>query len=226
MLFKDDKVPKIKKAVSDAIDNQGITNEALLSQIRNNCYLAGGAIRDIVRGREPKDFDIYFTTEFGATLMESDLIRAGFIKSDIGTLYKGNVQFITCVCGPASEVVDTFDFTINQGHFGFLYENLNPGCGGEDLIYVHKCRKPMAALIRVAKFIEQGYTISESELAKIGASIIQLQEPKTYQAIKELFRTGSNTYKKDVESLFPKVKEVYELELKFQKAIKDDSIPF
>ena len=117
-------------------------NNELASLVREQCFLAGGAIRNFIIRKEINDFDIYFKSriaadEFSRIVLLADekcnlqsiftdslkivskTDNAITLKStDLNSVFfKHPIQFITKVTGNPSFVVKTFDFTNCMGYY-------------------------------------------------------------------------------------------------------------
>lgn len=147
-------------------------------------WLAGGALRRTILGDDPdSDFDFFFKNaeqlaEFGA-----DLERRGFYKvreSEHHIEYRGNIggtgmpRDIQCIrfafYANASEVVDSFDFTICQ----FAFDGTKLTCGefslwdlGRKRLAVHKLTYPVSSMRRMLKYARQGFRACNGAIATI-----------------------------------------------------------
>lgn len=131
--------------------------------IMEHGFLAGGAIRDIIRKATPKDYDIFFKT----VAAKDEFIEKFGDKMEvtgIGNYNWKDFQFITIRTGSPKKILDTFDWNVNQVAYDFKAKR-SEGYWGDD-IYLRfntKTDKPLASLLRLPYLISKGYTIDEKE---------------------------------------------------------------
>jgi hypothetical protein len=129
-----------------------------------NCFIAGGAVRDSRRGVQPKDYDLFF---------RSDASRDEFIETfgklmeitGIGNYNYNDFQFITLYTGSPLSVISKFDWNVNMMYHEFNNNKLyrSTYVPGELKLNVD-CEKPLSAYLRLPDMINKGFKISKEEL--------------------------------------------------------------
>jgi hypothetical protein len=147
----------------------------LKQMIKERTYFAGGCVRDLVRYKNPNDYDIFFERkEDMLTFCKYAESNKVFEKSPLGNIdwYFDNkkIQFITLVSGSPNYVVSKFDFNINQVYFKPFTKQDQYNYGSEIMFNV-KTTSPISALTRINKFLKMGYTISEAQILKMAVVI-------------------------------------------------------
>lgn len=174
--------------------------------VEHNMYLAGGAVRDLIRKKVPNDYDLFFRTDEA----KEEFVRR-FSGQMTGTPFKNfeymfngdfkigpsEVQFITMFVGSPEKVVGGFDWSVNMvwadlsspatalykgpSYVGNPYDN----CLYFNLDATHV----FSAIERIPKFLAMGYTITPLELQKAlvtlslaGAITDPKQVPVTFSA--------------------------------------------
>lgn len=167
--------------------------------IRNKTYFAGGCIRDLNNSRIPKDYDLFFYDkesmsqfiELSRYEFSLKRTRAGNFNCKKGT----SVQVITVLAGEPDELVKTFDFTINNGFYCTRDCELFLPREKVNLILNPEVYSPFNALLRVSKFVEMGYKISDKTLFKLGLMMVKFEEAS--DAIESLVGVSTSYLKKD-----------------------------
>lgn len=140
--------------------------------IEDNAYLAGGAVRDMLRNKTPNDYDFFFRTkearEQFATTFGKLMVGTPFENFEIHLEGK-KFQFIMMYSGSPEEVVGRFDWNINM-----VWIDPTPGANPPYRMYyvnnvlefnlnaTHK----FSALERLPHFLSDGYHIPPYELQK------------------------------------------------------------
>lgn len=174
--------------------------EGVREVFRESAYIAGGAVRDLIRGRMPKDYDIYFRTEDAMNTVtrevewesrskmadfrvqsSDDIWRLTLIRNYTHERTKG--QLITLMYGAPEEVVQRFDFTVNTGWWCPLTGKLVYGDTRDALIYQMGGPYPLNALMRVPYLLEKGFTITKEEMVKIGVDISRMAPIRTIEQL-------------------------------------------
>lgn len=170
-----------------------INDSELRNLIKNKTFIAGGAIRDLLNDRIPKDYDIYFVDKESAEKFEK-LAWASFHRTSIGNFNHPTTkaQFITIVYGPPDEVVQEFDFTINTNYF--CGDHLQINNKSKDLFICDKVKYPFNALLRLSKFQEMGYKISQEEMIKLGIKITKMKEITNNMELNEALAGMSTSF--------------------------------
>lgn len=147
-------------------------------------WMAGGALRRTLLGEMPdSDFDFFFRDEAQLTAFAADLEGRGFTKvkeTPHHLQYRGaagpsslprDIQLIRFkFYRAASEVIDSFDYTICQ--FAFDGTTLTVGDYslwdlGRKRLAVHKITYPVASMRRLIKYQKQGFWACGGCLATI-----------------------------------------------------------
>lgn len=142
--------------------------------VMENCYLAGGAVRDINMNRAPKDYDIYFYTKDAVTEFGNRFGKNGMEETPLGNFNYKDFQFITVQCGNPILVTGTFDWNVNQQYYEFKKKKIGYsgyGCEGNDLRFNTKSSYPLSAVLRMPYLIQKGFTITPKEFAFVMAYI-------------------------------------------------------
>lgn len=155
--------------------------------IANQCYLAGGCIRNFIMGIPVKDLDIYFRTEEGASFFRDLWIKRKYssekiFKKDINCVadtynaltFKDTTnenyipfQFVIKTGGsPINVVYDTFDFQNCMGWYDPIKDELDisvmlNSLDKSELIYNSKSTNPLNSIKRLIKFQKMGFEITE-----------------------------------------------------------------
>lgn len=152
---------------------------------KNSIYIAGGAIRDIFLGKEPKDYDTFFYSPLDRDMLINWLkehpkyIHRITINGNIEcwrTYENKNylIQFITVRSDTPENLTNTFDFNINTGYYEPSLDKLHipKGLKTKELKVMNEVLFPVNALLRLPRFLKQGYHINHGELLKL-ATLIQ-----------------------------------------------------
>jgi hypothetical protein len=146
----------------------------------NHCFVAGGAIRDINRSVEPKDYDLFFRTKEAI-----DEFKTKFSKymeeTGLGNFnYGKDIQFITINYGTPEKVVGEFDWNVNQVYYEFnrltSYKLVSRfiamfRSNDTELVFNINSSYPLSAFLRLPYMIQKGFTISPKEFAFVTAYI-------------------------------------------------------
>jgi hypothetical protein len=150
----------------------------------SGCWLAGGAIRDCLLGKDWDDIDVFGTAENLDLFEDKNLGKAKLIYDSpiLKTfILDGNkIQLVNRGYTSEVECIDSFDFTITQ----FAY------CGGPDILcnansLVHLFRKKLVihklnpeftldSLRRMQKYIQKGFSICDGGLKEFIEAIRKL----------------------------------------------------
>lgn len=142
-----------------------------------NCYLAGGAVRDLNRDVKPKDYDIYFLTADAIEEFGNRFGRNGMDVTALGNFNYNDFQFITVTHGLPKDVVGKFDWNVNMQYYLFgeksshAMEYVNT-IGKPELRFNLKSQYPLSAFIRLPYLIEKGYYISPKELIFVTSYLV------------------------------------------------------
>lgn len=187
------KTSKYKSPVACAEDMNAVLNEfrsycytnnhdKLYDLVYENCFFAGGCVRDLFLNVKPKDWDIFFTNaqaakEFLLYVLLDPVLQYVFkVYKDSNrtfTLKIGGktLQFITLTSGPPDKVVSEFDFQINANYYfpktGKIDIDEHLETGDVALRMQPRCINPYSAMSRVPKLLSKGFSISPQELVKL-----------------------------------------------------------
>lgn len=155
----------------------------------NDCFIAGGAIRDCIDGKEFDDID-FFGSNVNLHLMAEELLKPNSYElvydSDILQTYKNKkegikVQLILRDYKTMEEAMSMFDFTVCQ--FAYNGNGANFMCNPEALLHlsnkkliVHSLPYPYDTLRRLQKYIKKGFSICDGGLKEIGDAIRAMSE--------------------------------------------------
>jgi hypothetical protein len=167
--------------------------------VEHNMYLAGGAVRDLIRKIVPNDYDLFFRTDEA----KDEFVRR-FSRAMTGTPFKnfeitlnGNfkispskVQFITMFTGSPEKVVGGFDWSVNMVWVDLTAKVISLAYPySNDLYFNLDATHVFSAIERLPKFLAMGYTINHVELQKAlvtlslgGAITDPKQVPATFSA--------------------------------------------
>ncbi|GIN67056.1 hypothetical protein J41TS2_24770 [Bacillus sonorensis] len=155
-------------------------------EFKNKSYLAGGAIYSLYNNQIPKDYDFFLTDESlvkelrrffdNGTLKYKNGVKIGKYN-DLILVYTdnaisiGDYQIITRWVGDPEDVIEEFDFKHNMFYYidseiktlvdwSYLEDN--------KLRYNEKrARDICGTIIRIKKFVERGFTITNREVSKM-----------------------------------------------------------
>lgn len=157
-------------------------------EFAEKCYIGGGAIYAIYNDEEVNDYDFFVTDKsfadrihkhfnLDSTLKYKNGIKIGRYKSktlivtDNAISFDRRLQIITRWVGEPKEVINCFDFKHNMFYFqnGKLHNLVDWKYLDEKKLYYNEKRARDVAncIMRVNKFVNRGFTISNIELSKI-----------------------------------------------------------
>jgi len=149
--------------------------------IKNECYIAGGCLRNFIMSIAINDIDLYFKTKDGALFFKNLFEERKFdvFKKDVQVLSETKnaitlkrshyqpFQFVTKEAGPPQEVVyGTFDFencmawydpATNYVSYDIMLNSLNT----RELMYNTQSKNPLNSIKRLIKFQKMGFDITE-----------------------------------------------------------------
>lgn len=154
--------------------------------IKNNGYFAGGCIRSLILGENPKDYDIFFDNQESVNKLKTFTFGRNF-KNSITLIVGGfTFQLIKIEAKKPSDLISEFDFSFNQNYYyrNNLYVNSYKDIINKSIEINYKCRNPFDTHFRVHKFIDRGYKLkSNSELTKIAMRLSQLTPLNNYRDV-------------------------------------------
>lgn len=129
-----------------------------------NCFIAGGAVRDTIRGVKPKDYDLFFRDEESKDEFIQKFGNSMKITG-IGNYNYKDFQFITLYTGSPRAVINRFDWNVNQYfyEFGNVERRMGRFCPKELKLNTN-CEKPLSAYLRLPDMLSKGFTITKEEL--------------------------------------------------------------
>jgi len=171
-----------------------------------NCFIAGGAIRDSIVGKEYSDIDIFGTLENLDAFRDKNLsewkegIKSktgddSYIDSSLRNFYKDGIKVQLIFKEETQEMyrcLDQFDYTICQ--FGF--DGKDVYCNPESIIHlyekklvIHALPFPYDSMRRMQKYIKKGYSICNGGLKEIGDAIRKMSD-EDYKNQLEFYNNG------------------------------------
>jgi hypothetical protein len=158
----------------------------------SHSIIAGGAVRAVFAGEYISDYDIYFKSKENLSLFLSKINNEEFdfhlvFETDVAKTYQKNDLKLQAIIIPetilqnSKDIIDQFDYTICMGLFDFdtheflLNENFLEHVARRELYYNIYAKYPLASLFRMRKYIQKGYSISGSEIIKLGLSVNNLK---------------------------------------------------
>jgi hypothetical protein len=147
----DDKILELKNVPGD-----------LYSFVLENCFMAGGAVRDTYRGVKPKDYDLFFKTKSALDEFVTKY-QDYMVKTPAGNYDYMDFQFITMYYGSPEKVIGTFDWNCNQMYYDFKTKK-NRAFNPDYLIFNVNANAPLSAAVRLPYLIEKGYKIRPKEM--------------------------------------------------------------
>jgi hypothetical protein len=197
--FKND--PKIEQDIKDRLSALlvemmlNINNTTLKDIIKTKCFVAGGCFKSLYHNEPVNDYDFYFIDEdskrkFADHCWNVSSKNFQFVSStDNAITFEMNgkkIQFINRLEGFPDRVVEHFDFKHCQNYYIFALDMMKLDQGSlvnKTLVYNEKAPYPVSALKRMAKFVSQGWTISDEELMTICKKIsaLDLLNPRVYK---------------------------------------------
>ena len=166
-------------------------DHGLYSKLANNsAFLAGGALTSIFSGRTVNDFDLYFRSNTGrenvSTYLNTSSDYDKVVESPNALTYQSDNQTLQLVklnefIGTPEEILNKFDFTINQAAFDFetkeflLGDRFLQDLAKQRLKFNKNTPYPINSLIRLEKYINRGFKINAIEGAKLGLSIREIK---------------------------------------------------
>lgn len=166
-------------------------------------FIAGGCIRSILEGEQPKDVDIFFNHNINLDKVRNYFEFWGSLKPFITdnavtlTIEGMKYQFITTCKGTPLDVVNEFDFTMNMNYFDFetdqLYIQDKMAIFDKQLKVNLNCRNKLGTLSRIAKFVNRGYKIpSQMNLLELGVQLTREKEVKDFETMQSESRLFIN----------------------------------
>jgi len=145
--------------------------EKFRAGFRQNFYLAGGAIRNMLIGKKVNDWDIFckykgvvlhdFLSALGSFYGHPGMIIQFKSENAVSLLLNGNkVQFIgNKYAGDPDEVVGKFDFTNSMCYYDISEDS---ACMKKELVFNDQAFSPKLSPKRAQKFIRDDWEYSDS----------------------------------------------------------------
>lgn len=194
------------------VDEKHVKTLEYISSL-GDCYIAGGAFKDILRNKDPRDYDVYFdnSSKYSdmkllflssfSLLYENEnciafnipnaqipgSVQYGYTKVELVKI-KGNENFL--------EKIDTFDIRSCKVYYrnGDLF-GVDDALDYlvEEVVKVDSYKNPIGTLYRVVKYGIYGYTIPNKVMFKfiipiIGFMIKNRNEKSLFSLIKKQFK--------------------------------------
>lgn len=157
----------------------------------NRLFIAGGFIREVIAGNDPKDIDLFgsskdFLGAVAQTLAAGRDVHPHTTDNAITILCPPRlpVQFITRWCfSEPTPLVESFDFTVCQAVIwwdgasqrweSMASESFYPDLAARRLVYTFPKRDEEAggSMLRARKFLQRGYSIQADALAGVIARV-------------------------------------------------------
>lgn len=191
------------------------------TELLDQMFIAGGAIRSLLVGDKVSDYDIFFKTQEALDKFVSHMEHRQYeykSNNSIGlfTSTGKHLQFIIVTSGSPGSVVGEFDFTCNQSFYTFSEELLNVHTDSytRDLRINPNARNSMGTFLRIGKFLRKGYNYPPREdMIMLGIKLTQHESITTYTDLDE--SSKMNFTEKEMD----KVNDLIELDDKW-KTIK------
>jgi hypothetical protein len=138
-----------------------------------NCFIAGGAVRDVNRNVEPKDYDLFFRTDKGIEEFKAKFSER-MEETGLGNFNYSDFQFITLSSGTPAQVVSKFDWDVNMQYYVFGETHAKSlsyinHAGEHSLVFNVNSSYPLSAFLRLPQMLKKGYHIMPKELSFITA---------------------------------------------------------
>lgn len=157
------------KKIMDAMEDLK-TVPGLYDFVMANCFIAGGAVRDCVRGVDPKDYDLFFRNDWAKNHFIQNFASAT-TQTHLGNYnfqVNHTIQFITLKTGTPEQIIDKFDWNVNQQFYEFNNPTSKRGLFHYTTEYLRfncDCDYPLSAILRLPYLLEKGFKIEPSEFA-------------------------------------------------------------
>lgn len=187
----------------------GLDRELIDLFKQHDVLLCGGALTSVFSSARIRDWDLYFTSRDAAVAVREEFIKNGkeCSSTDLARTYtwkkkkrpfqliEGVGYFPDDTDGDASlayakKVFDHYDYTICMGgysfkHDAFFFDDLFfKHLAQRRLVFNHKTDFPLCSLVRAAKYVKRGYTISGVEQLKLALTVNNLSI-KTYKSLRD-----------------------------------------
>jgi len=186
------------RATTDLTINNILTPVADLS----GAYLAGGAVLDLLSGREPNDYDIYPKSKDDAKAIVTELWSGGsaeysshsekavtflsYEKNSAGRRVPIQVILFDTFESP-EKVFSTFDFSVCMVaadlDSGVTYhdERFFQSALSKEIVFNKNAKHPLSSLLRVNKYEKKGYKFSKSVVAQMAFAVANSNLPTSWE---------------------------------------------
>lgn len=178
-------------------------NKQIIEFIYENCFVAGGAVRDFIIDRRHNDIDIFFKDknkiqEFKDLFVKYNLAdfsnkwyrpynsthTCNFIVTNYAITI-GRLQFITFRTGEPIDIVNTFDFTINQCYYDLknntFYIKDRASLSNKLLVVNEKTLDTKRLLSRLLYFMDYGFKPTTTTVGTIAMLQSTADYPSNYE---------------------------------------------
>lgn len=177
-------------------------NTTFIAKLPSNCWLAGGAIADLLNNKIPKDYDLFFanksdlmvTHQFLIEKFEVTLINKtdNRIKLKISDVLEDSiiVELIFKYFPNPLETIKSFDFTAccfaYQNQTIYYHEDAVKDTEKQE-IYLNTCDYPIDTLRRTYRYVEKGFTITNEAQAMLVKAIWDIDEDTLNNKTNQLY---------------------------------------
>lgn len=156
-----------------------IPDRTLRDMIYNNCFFAGGCVRDLFTGKKIKDYDVFFKSQLAFDAILPALKNAAinhnckftvlFESTHTYTIRVGQDIFQFCKApytGSPKEVISRFDYTNCMAYYDIASNKIEfddrftDAINKKELVYNKDAYNPTVALKRYNSFVDEGWEIS------------------------------------------------------------------
>lgn len=210
--------PKCKKVAEEALL---LLPPFLREGFKENAYLTGSSLVQMLHDKPVKDYDFYFKSKkyaekvknffilSGNAKLESDYMYTEYFIEDIGvvTVTINSVTIVTCNCrfqfihrksGNPMEIVSEFDFAHDLAFYNVYTDSLKvwtiAGFALSDykLLYNYKTdMNPFVTIKRLAKFLSRGMICDEHNLNKMMCHLYRRIEEENIRIDDDCVRSES-----------------------------------
>jgi len=178
--YRGEEVPEAIERIFDAYDHFKEDDVGTLE----NPVVAGGACRAWAFGENPRDIDVYLTSNEDRQKIVSDDEHAAVYK--LKTVLFGQqtteVDVINFVYSDMEAILNTFDMTVAMCAVDtnqlVCHTNYLADLASKSIVFTN-LGKPMNSLLRLQKYIKYGFTAHPRELTLLAQSFYMMsEEPK------------------------------------------------
>jgi hypothetical protein len=218
----------------DRILRKLIIPEILEYVIKNDGFVAGGAIRSVFTSDHINDFDIFFRKkedfnkggifEEGIETNLEDNYRIMFYQSDVAWTHKPEREYeklplhqmICAVYGEPEDILKKFDFTMSMaawvpktGEF-IMDSRFLQHCAQKRLFFNSNADYPICSLWRAVKFIKRGWKLSAIDSIKLSLKIHNIKIYDHHELKRQLMGIDTLFLKELTDALESKKEVAYD----------------